>query len=136
MNLQSIGFVILSDDVKTAAAFYTKVLGFDPLVTLDWYASLQQPKFQGVYLDIIKKGHEAAGEHLKDRSTTGTMLALIVDDIQKEYDRIVALGINMIMDIKDEPWGQRRCQFFAPDNVVVELIQRIEPDMDWIQTNT
>lgn len=135
MNLQSIGFVILSDDVKTAATFYTEVLGFESLVTMDWYASLQQPQFQGVYLDIIKEGHEAAGEHLKDSSTAGTMIALIVEDVQNEFERISALGIQMIMDIKDEPWGQRRFQFLAPDGIVIELIQRIEPDANWIANN-
>ena len=135
MDLQSIGFVVLSDDVKTAAQFYSETLGFQTLVAMDWYASLQHPKFEGVYLDIIKKGHDAAGDHLRDASTAGTMIALIVPDIQPEYDRIKASGVEMVMDIKDEPWGQRRFQFLAPDGVVVELIQRIEPDADWLSRN-
>jgi uncharacterized glyoxalase superfamily protein PhnB len=103
---------------------------------MDWYASLQQSKFNDVYLDIIKKGHEAAGDYLKTSTTTGAMIALIVPDAQKEFHRLKEHGVSVIMELQDEPWGQRRFQVLAPDNMVIEFIERIAPNIEWLQANT
>jgi uncharacterized glyoxalase superfamily protein PhnB len=136
MDLQSMGFVILSENVKQASSFYTEVLGFKQLVAMDWYASHEHTEFEGVYLDIIKTDHEAAGKYLENHTTTGTMIALIVTDANKELSRIQKHGVDIIMKIQDEPWGQRRFQILGPDEVVIEVIERIPPDMEWLQANT
>lgn len=131
MQLQNLGFVILSRDVRAASQFYVDLLGFQPLVVLDWYASHQHPSFEGVFLDVLDADHEAAGGRLRGQETTGTMIALVVADATAERERLAGLGAEVVLDLQDEPWGQRRFQVLAPDDVVVEVVQRIAPDPSW-----
>lgn len=131
MQLQNLGLVILSRDVRTASDFYVSAFGFQPLVVLDWFASHQHPSFEGVFLDVLDADHEAAGTRLRGGRTTGTMIALVVADAGAEHDRLAAMGLDVVMGLRDEPWGQRRFQVLAPDEVVVEVIERIEPDPAW-----
>jgi uncharacterized glyoxalase superfamily protein PhnB len=132
VQIQNLGFVILSGDVRVASSFYAEVLGFEPLVVLDWFASHQHPSHKGVYLDIIATDHDAAGAHLRGQRTTGTMIALIVEDATAEHERLAGLELTMVMGLRDEPWGQRRFQVLGPDEVVVEIIERIDPDPEWL----
>lgn len=135
VQIQNLGFVILSDDVRAASTFYAEVLGFEALVVLDWFASHQHPSHEGVYLDVIAADHDAAGAHLRGQRTTGTMIALIVEDAAAEHERMVGLGLELVMGLQDEPWGQRRFQLLGPDGVVVEIIERIDPDLEWLAAN-
>ena len=50
----------------------------------------------------------------------------------REHARVLTdLGAEVVLDLQDEPWGQRRFQVLAPDDVVVEVVQRIAPDPSW-----
>ncbi len=135
MEVKNIGFVILSDDVKAASSFYTTHFGFNALIVLDWFASHEHEAYKGVYFDIIKKGHESAGHALLNESTKGTMIALIVENAEKEFIRLTKEGVSMAMATKEEPWGQKRFQVYAPDGVIVEIIEQIAPDMEWMKNN-
>ena len=86
-------------------------------------------------MDILKRGHESAGEILKNAVTNGTLVALVVDNIEREYERLKNQGLDIVMDIQNEPWGQRRFQIQAPDNVIVEIIEFSQPDMEWLQAH-
>lgn len=135
MHIKHLGFVVLADDVKKASEFYTTHFGFRANVLLSWYANHEHPDYKGVFLDLIKRGHESAGEALANSSTNGTLVAFVVDDVEAEYKRLAAAGLDIIMDIQAEPWGQKRFQIRAPDNVVVEIIQLTQPDMEWLQAH-
>lgn len=135
MQVKQLGFVFLSKDVRSASAFYTTHFGFRALVVLDWFASHQHPDHSHIFLDLVQEGHAAAGAGLRNEHTRGVLLALVVDDCDKEFVRVQQAGLPVLMAPQDEPWGQRRCQIQAPDGVVVELIQQIPPDAEWMQAN-
>lgn len=115
--------------------FYTTHLGFKALVVLDWFASHEHEEYEGVYFDIIKKNHESAGNGLLDESTKGVMVALIVENAEDEFNRLKNEGIDIAMEMKEEPWGQKRFQIYAPDGVIVEIIEQIAPDLEWMKNN-
>jgi uncharacterized glyoxalase superfamily protein PhnB len=136
MHVNQLGFVVLAHDVRAAAAFYTAHFGFRALVLLDWFASLQHPAHEQTFFDMVHVGHPAAGAQLRTAQTAGVLLALLVDDCDREYQRLQAAALPILMAPQDEPWGQRRCQIQAPDGVVVEVIQRIPLNAAWMQANT
>jgi hypothetical protein len=44
----------------------------------------------------------------------------------------VAKGASILKPLVTEPWGQRRVQVAGPDGLVIELVQPVEPDPDWM----
>ena len=138
MELKSIGFVLASDNPFLASSFYTNHLGYKLLGNAgDWYYTHEHPSMKGVYLDILKKGHPALGKSLDyGIYNSTTFLAFIVDDIESEYKRLSGKNITFLTEITIEPWGQKRFQLLAPDNVVIEIVQPTEPDIEWLRKNT
>lgn len=134
-TLQSLGTVLLTPTPRHDAPFYTTHLGFQPVAELDWYVSLQHPDLPNLFLDLMQADHPAAPESLQGQATAGLFLALVVTDAHAEARRLRQEGVQILKDVTDEPWGQRRFQVQAPGGVVVEFVQRIPPDEAWIQAN-
>lgn len=133
MRLQSLGTVLLADHPAQAAQFYRQHLGFQPVAELDWYVSLQHPDLPNLFLDLIGRDHPASAESLRGQPTSGVLFGFVVDDVQAEEKRLRLAGVTLTKELTDEPWGQRRFQVAAPDGVVVEILQRIPPDPEWLR---
>jgi uncharacterized glyoxalase superfamily protein PhnB len=49
-----------------------------------------------------------------------------VDGVDAEERRLRRAGLEIVLPLVTEPWGQRRFQVAAPDGVVVEVVQMAE----------
>ena len=133
MHITSQGTVLLSAQPRDEAQFYVRSFGFQVVAELDWYVSLQHPELPTLFLDFMDAEHPAAAERQRGQVTSGLLLAFIVADAHAEAQRLRALGLTLLKELVDEPWGQRRFQVAAPGNVVVEVLERIPPDPDWLR---
>lgn len=52
-------------------------------------------------------------------------IKLTVADLQAEYTRLMALGIELLEDIAEKPWGERAFTLRAPDGLTVTLCEPI-----------
>lgn len=132
MRILSQGTVLLCDHPRQAAQFYTQHLGFQAVAELDWYVSLQHPDLPHLHLDLLDREHEANAVSQRQQPTSGILLGFVVEDAIGEEKRLRESGLHITKPLVDEPWGQRRFQVAAPDNVVVEVLQTIPPDPDWL----
>ena len=57
----------------------------------------------------------------KDRAGQNMCLAFTVDDIDKEYQRVVSLGAEIIEPPAARPWGAVSMSFADPDGNIVYL---------------
>ncbi|RJF72537.1 MULTISPECIES: VOC family protein [Deinococcus] len=132
MHILSQGTVLLCDDPRQAAQFYIQHLGFQAVVELDWYVSLQHPDLPGIHLDLLHRAHEANSASQRHQPTSGILLGFMVEDAAREEKRLSAAGLTITKPLTDESWGQRRFQVLAPDGVIVEVLQTIPPDPTWL----
>ncbi|WP_344137261.1 VOC family protein [Luedemannella flava] len=95
INLTSI-FV---DDQDKGLAFYTDVLGFEkkvevPLGEHRWLTVVSPAEPDGVQLVLEPAAHPAVGPYRQALVDDGIpMTSFAVDDVHKEYERMVALGV-------------------------------------------
>lgn len=130
MHVTHIGAAFASADPTAAGAWLTEHLGFEVLVDLGWYVSTRHPDREGLSVDLVRHDHDTWVEPAT--GVRGTMLALVVDDVDGHHDRLVAAGVPLLKGLVTEPWGQRRVQVAGPDGLVVELVQPVEPDPEWM----
>jgi len=123
----------MSTNPSKDAQFYIRHFGFQPLVELDWYVSLHHPELSALFLDFIDCNHAATAESQRGHPTSGLLLGFVVADVHAEAQRLREIGLPFLKEPTDEVWGQRRFQVAAPGNVVVEILQRISPDPDWLK---
>mgnify|MGYP001008143857 CR=1 FL=1 len=58
---------------------------------------------------------------IKNDNNQNICLAFTVDDIEKEYQRVLALGAEIIEKPTKRPWGTVNMSFYDPDRNVIYL---------------
>jgi predicted enzyme related to lactoylglutathione lyase len=100
---------VLVNDQEKALKFYTDKLGFIkkteiPMGEHRWLTVVSPEEPDGVEIVLEPLGFEPAKTYQKALFEAGIPLtAFQVDDIQKEYERLIALGIKFSM--KPTPMG-------------------------------
>jgi catechol 2,3-dioxygenase-like lactoylglutathione lyase family enzyme len=123
MNVTDTAVSLNVPDVEASAAFAKAHFGFVEVMSHDGFVALNHPD-GGFHVAFLATGlptfkpAEIAGP-----AGQGLLLALVVDDIDAEFDRIAAAGARVITRPETEPWGERFCQFADPNGIVWQLVQ-------------
>jgi uncharacterized glyoxalase superfamily protein PhnB len=135
MKLNMIGMVLAAAEPAKAAGWFAEHFGFTVDVDLGWYVNTQHTGDLKLSLDFVQRDHESWPVVTRGRGVVGTLLAFVVDDVDAEHERLARAGLEVVLPLVTEPWGQRRFQVAGPDGVFVEVLQRVEPDPDWLAAN-
>lgn len=128
MSTTSFYPVLMSRDVAAAASFYRDELGFTTVFETDWYVSLQLGDFE---LALLAFNHETVPEGFR-ALPRGVIVNLEVDDVDSIHDRLVRrAGREPVLGIRDEDFGQRHFIVEAPDGILLDVIQPIEPSAEF-----
>lgn len=98
MKLQTV--TIFVDDQQHALDFYTGTLGFAvtadvPLGEYRWLTIVEADRPDGTQISLEPKAHPAAVAYTDALLADGIpMCVLGVDDVQAEYDRLLAQGVT------------------------------------------
>jgi catechol 2,3-dioxygenase-like lactoylglutathione lyase family enzyme len=127
VNLSSFYPVICTDRVADTHDFYTTHFGFEIVFEADWYVSLRRPGTPAYELAILDATHSSlpAGFH---KQVSGLLLNFEVDDVDAEYERLVTQnGLEALIPLRDEVFGQRHFIVADPSGVLVDIITEIPP---------
>lgn len=132
MNITSYYPVLMTRDVAATAAFYQRHFGFEPLFTAHWYVHLQSREAgPAVSLAILDGRHETVPQAGRGQVAAGALLNFEVDDVDAEYDRLRAAGLQVLLPLRDEDFGQRHFIVQGPDGVMIEVIKPIPPKAEY-----
>lgn len=135
MHVDLIGTALLCDEPRAAADWFVEHLGFDLNVDIGWYVNTQHPQHGNFSLDFVSREHGSSPEGLRDRAVAGTLVAFLVSDVEAQEKRLRAAGVEVVLPLVREPWGQYRFQVAGPQGLFVEILQRVEPDRRWMEDN-
>jgi catechol 2,3-dioxygenase-like lactoylglutathione lyase family enzyme len=131
VNITASAISLNVEDPEASAAFARDHFGFVNEMSADGFVSLARPD-AGFNLVYLRTGlptfkPPALAGHRAD----GLLLAFVVDDVDREYERLIGEGVEITTPIETEPWGERYFQVTDPCGVVLQLVQWVEapPDM-------
>ena len=101
---------LLTNDVLKLAAFYKQLLEIDNGSDDEVHQFLIT---EGTALTIYNDGS------IKNNQNQNICLAFTVDDIEREYKKVLALGAKVIEGPTKRPWGAINMSFYDPDNNMV-----------------
>jgi catechol 2,3-dioxygenase-like lactoylglutathione lyase family enzyme len=121
---------IVTDDVACLAGFYARLLGV-PVTLNDYYVELQAgPASVGFsrrrfteYRDDDGREATGAGRRRHDE----VILDFLAGDVDAEYPRIAALGVDWVLLPATQPWGNRSMIFRDPAGNLVNAFSRPAP---------
>ncbi|MDT0327572.1 VOC family protein [Nocardiopsis lambiniae] len=135
MHVDLIGMAVLCDEPRQAADWFVEHLGFELGVDIGWYVNTRHPRHENVSLDFVSRDHGSSPEGLRGRTVAGTLLAFLVPDVEAEEKRLRDAGLEIVLPLVREPWGQYRFQIAGPQGLFVEILQRVRPDPRWMEDN-
>ncbi len=130
MNISSYYPVLRVSDVASTAAFYETHFGFKKGFDSGWYVHLVMPEQSAVNLAIMESSHESlpAG---RGENVQGLLLNFELDDVDAVYARMQASDVEILLPLRDEPWGQRHFIMRDPAGVLIDVIKLIPPSAEY-----
>lgn len=120
------GFGLLVNDMAKMIRFYRDVLGFE-IKESDNASNVYLIKDDTLFLLYGRKDFEKMTsrkyEYVKGLNGH-TEIALYVDtfdEVDQEFERIVAQGGQPVLEPTTEPWGQRTCYVADPEGNLIEI---------------
>jgi lactoylglutathione lyase len=112
-----VSFEVFHQDIRTLIDFYVDVLGFQAP------AADASADYVVVRRDAVRVGccaHDEA-DSIQRRPPGGSEIVLWVDDIQAEYDRVLASGWPMADPLQNRPWGLKDFRVFDPAGQYIRI---------------
>ncbi|NKY54102.1 VOC family protein [Nocardia vermiculata] len=110
-------------DPDASANFLSTHFGFTVEMSADGFVSLARPD-AGFNVIFLRTGLPTfAPARIAGNAGEGLLVVFTVDDIDAEYDRVRAAGVEIETPIQTEPWGERFFQAKDPNGIVIQLVQ-------------
>lgn len=110
MRIGEVG--LLTNDVVKLANFYKSFLAID------------NGSNDNVHQTIISKETMLTiynDSSLKNNNNQNMCLAFTVNNVDEEYKKLLALGVEIIEGPTTRPWGARNMSFYDPDHNIIYL---------------
>jgi catechol 2,3-dioxygenase-like lactoylglutathione lyase family enzyme len=121
----------VTDKLSECRDFYTRWFGFDVLFEASWFVYLHNEEGAGVSLAFMHPDHPSSPPDPETYRGDGAFLTLQVEDAAAEFERLRAEGLQLALELRDEPWGQRRFGVVDPAGAWVDVVEQIEPQEGW-----
>lgn len=108
MKISEVG--LLTNDVRRLAAFYRELLEIKNDSEDETHQFLITEE---TTLTVYNDGS------IKNNQNQNICLAFTVDDMEKEYRKVVAMGARIIEVPTKRPWGAINMSFYDPDNNII-----------------
>jgi catechol 2,3-dioxygenase-like lactoylglutathione lyase family enzyme len=110
-------------DERSSADFAIAHFGFSEAMSSDGFVSLHRED-AGFNLIFLRAGLPTfKPSTMAGHTADGLLVVFVVDDVDAEYERLKAEGVDIVTDIETEPWGERFFQVADPNGVVIQLVQ-------------
>jgi catechol 2,3-dioxygenase-like lactoylglutathione lyase family enzyme len=112
--------------------FYMQHFGFELTFESDWYVSLKLPKQPHNELAILDYRHETLPADYRMK-TQGVLLNFEVDDVDEVFARMKQAGLPIVLQLRDEAFGQRHFIAADPNNILIDVITNIAPSSEFAE---
>jgi uncharacterized glyoxalase superfamily protein PhnB len=114
---------LVTDDVEGLAAFYARLVAAE--VPLNEYYVEIQTGLVSIGFSKRQFTEYSEDDAIPQHSQPGTLvLDFEVTDVDAEYERVAALGVEWVMTPTTQPWGNRSMVFKDPDGNLLNVFSR------------
>ncbi len=114
---------IITEKLAETKAFYTEKLGFGVTFENEFYLLLHTPN-HSAEISFLLPNHPSQQPLFQPAfQGQGVYLTIEVDDVDALYESLKAKGVDIKIDLRDEPWGDRHFAIQDPNGIGVDLVK-------------
>ncbi len=113
---------IITTRLVESKEFYTKVLNFGVTFENDFHLLLHTPNKKSEISFLLPNHPNQQPIFQKEYQGQGLYFTIEVEDVDEVYKDIRRKGIEVKIDIRDEPWGDRHFAIEDPNGVGVDIV--------------
>ena len=119
---------IITEKLTETKAFYTEKLGFGVTFENEFYLLLHTPNRQAE-ISFLKPHHPTQQPIFQPPFPgQGVYLTIEVQRVDEMYQTLKEKGVPIIVDIRDEPWGDRHFAIVDPNGLGIDVVTYSAPD--------
>ncbi|MBC8043213.1 MAG: VOC family protein [Rhizobacter sp.] len=118
---------IVTPNLAASKNFYTRLLGFGVTFENEFYLLLHTPNRQAEISFLLPQHPSQQPLFQKPFQGQGIYLTLEVDDADKIYGDLKRQNVEIKIDIRDEPWGDRHFAIEDPNGVGIDIVKYSPP---------
>jgi catechol 2,3-dioxygenase-like lactoylglutathione lyase family enzyme len=130
MQLQDFYPIVVTEHLVACRDFYRRWFELEVAFEASWFVLLGTPGGRAS-LAFMHPSHPSAPPGPESFSGKGVCLEFQVADAAAEYARFQLGGAAIGLQLRDEPFGQRRFGLFDPAGVWIDVVEQIEPAPGW-----
>lgn len=129
MKITRVDSTISTTKLQESKDFYMKYFDFQLVYESDWYIELLPPDMFSAGISFTLPQRDI-GEFFNGK---GLILSFEVEDVDAEYERLQAAGLNIYQELQDKPWGERSFVIDDPNGIHVYIYKSIPPTPEYQQ---
>lgn len=113
---------IVTTKLKESKDFYTSMLGFSVVFENEFYVLMQTPQQQESISFLLPNHPTQAPVFHKPFQGEGLFLTVEVEDVDSLYREIRTKRVDIQVELRDEPWGDRHFAIKDPNGITIDIV--------------
>jgi catechol 2,3-dioxygenase-like lactoylglutathione lyase family enzyme len=122
-NKMKLNSGIVTAKLSETKKFYTEKLGFGITFENEFYLLLHTPNKEAEISFLLPNHRSQQPLFQKPFAGQGMYLTIEVDDVDKIYNEIKSKDIEIKIDIRNEPWGDRHFAIQDPNGIGIDIVK-------------
>ena len=127
-NKMKLNAGIITEKVQESQEFYTEFLDFGVSFENEFYLLLHTPN-QSAEISFLLPNHPSQEPIFQSAfNGKGMYLTIEVEKVDEVYKQLKEKGIQMEIEIRDEPWGDRHFAIKDPNGIGIDIVTYTKPE--------
>lgn len=121
---------IITEKLAETKAFYSNILGFGVTFENEFYLLMHTPNYSAELSFLLPNHPTQKPIFQKPFTGYGLYLTIEVDDVDQLYQQIKSKNVQIAVELRDEPWGDRHFAIVDPNGVAIDLVTYTAPEKE------
>lgn len=119
---------ILTTQLAESKKFYTDILNFGVTFENEFYLLMHTPDKKAEFSFLLPNHPTQHPFFHKPFQGQGLYLTIEVEEVDKLYRIIKEKGVEIKVDLRDEPWGDRHFAIEDPNGIGIDIVRYTKPE--------
>jgi len=127
-NKMKLNAGIITEKLQETKKFYKEVLGFGVSFENEFYLLLHTPN-NSAEISFLQPNHPSQKPIFQTAfNGNGAYLTIEVENVDVIYKQLKEKGVQIEIEIRDEPWGDRHFAIKDPNGIGIDIVTYTKPE--------